>query len=229
MSATQDTTTTGTAESRKRAGRALLWRDALNGPNLITLSRLLLSIVLFALIYVHGFWITSAILFVFAASTAALDGYIARKYGMVTVLGRILDPFVDKIIVGGAFIFLSEKTVTTPGGEILHSGVNAWMVIIVIGREMFVSSLRGYLERQGCDFSANWSGKLKMVLQCVAVPFAILSLDPRFFFQDDWFLWARDISLWTAVGVTVFSGLVYVYRGAILLNTQNRPQPPESE
>jgi len=191
--------------------RTLNWRDALNGPNLITISRLLLSIVLFAMIYAEGLWIASAALFVFAASTDALDGYIARRYGMVTVLGRILDPFVDKIIVGGAFIFLTAVD---------GSGVNAWMAIIVIGREMFVSSLRGYLEREGCDFSASLSGKLKMGLQCVAVPFALLSLDEHF--QHAWFLRTRDMLLWGAVAVTVVSGLVYVYRAAILLNTRDR-------
>jgi len=228
MSTTQnsDATATDADGSRSPPNRRLQWRDALNGPNLITISRLVLAVVLFVLIYIHGFWITSAVLFIFAASTDALDGYVARKYGMITVLGRILDPFVDKIIVGGAFIFLSEKTVTTPDGAVLHSGVNAWMVIIVIGREMFVTSLRGYLERQGCDFSASWSGKLKMILQCVAVPFALLSLHPEF--QWNWFLWTRDGVLWLAVAVTIFSGLVYVYRAAILLN-EERSSPHETK
>ncbi|MEZ6044997.1 MAG: CDP-diacylglycerol--glycerol-3-phosphate 3-phosphatidyltransferase [Planctomycetaceae bacterium] len=159
-----------------------------NIPNTITLSRLVLALVLFLMIHIEGFWISSAILFVFAASTDALDGYIARKYGMVTILGRILDPFVDKIIVGGAFIFLLAK------GE--QSGVNAWMVLIVIGREMFISSLRGFLEKQGQDFSAAWSGKVKMTLQCVAVTLSLLSLSPEFFFHDNWFLICRDLFLW---------------------------------
>ncbi|GAB4135177.1 MAG: hypothetical protein Tsb009_01190 [Planctomycetaceae bacterium] len=200
--------------------KGLLQKDALNLPNLITLSRLLLAVVLFTLIYIHGFWRTSAILFIFAAWTDFLDGYIARKYGMVTVLGRIMDPFVDKIIIGGAFIFLSEKTVNIDG-QILHSGVNAWMAIIVIGREMFVTSLRGFLEQQGRDFSASWSGKIKMALQCVAVPASLLSLDPRFGAIEN-FLLLRDILLWTAVAATVYSGGIYVYRAAQILNS---PKP----
>ena len=68
---------------------------SLNLPNLITLSRLGLAVVLFWLIYVEGFWISAAVLFVVAAATDAIDGYIARKFGQVTTLGRILDPFVD--------------------------------------------------------------------------------------------------------------------------------------
>ena len=221
MSITQEPTSERDTATDDALRQKTLFQDALNAPNLITISRLLLAIVLFTLIYIHGFWLTSAALFLFAASTDFLDGYIARKYGLVTVLGRIMDPFVDKIIVGGAFIFLSEKTITAADGTLLHSGVNAWMVIIVIGREMFVTSLRGYLEQQGRDFSASWSGKAKMALQCAAVPFAILSLDERF--QDARFLLARDVMLWATVVVTIASGLVYVYRATIILKS-----PPDA-
>eukprot|EP00913_Durusdinium_trenchii_P008815 g8281.t1 len=165
---------------------------------MITISRFLLAIVLFTLIYVQGFWRTAAVLFIVAAWTDFLDGYIARKYGMITVLGRILDPFVDKIIVGGAFIFLSEKTVSADGMT-LHSGVNAWMAIIIIGREMFVTTLRSFLEQHGKDFSASWSGKIKMALQCIAVPASLFSLHAPY--ATEQFLLVRDILLWTAVGV----------------------------
>jgi len=195
-----------------------LWQDALNVPNLITVSRLLLAIVLFVLISVEGFWITSAILFLLAASTDAIDGYIARKYGLVTVLGRIMDPFVDKIIVGGAFIFLAALPA---------SGVNAWMALIVIAREMFVTTLRGFLEQQGRDFSASFSGKLKMALQCVAVFVALVSLHDWFkhaWFplsrqQYDWILLGRNVVLWAAVAATVFSGLIYVTRATRVLRS----------
>jgi CDP-diacylglycerol--glycerol-3-phosphate 3-phosphatidyltransferase len=195
-------------------------RDALNLPNMITGSRLVLAIVMFTLIYIQGYWRSAAAVFVFAAWTDALDGWIARRYGMVTVLGRILDPFVDKIIIGGAFIFLSEKSVELKSGEILYSGVNAWMAIIIIGREMFITSLRGFLEQQGKDFSASLSGKIKMVLQCVAVPVALLSLDPDPLFHSTWYLLVRDITLWSAVGVTVWSGVIYVFRAVKMLSSE---------
>ena len=185
-------------------------RESLNLPNLITLSRLVLAVVLFCLIDSGRWWFTSALLFVFAASTDALDGWVARRYGQVTTLGRILDPFVDKIIVGGTFLFL-----LTPGDN-QSSGVTAWMVIIVFGREMFVSSLRGFLEQHGHDFSASFIGKAKMVLQCVAVTAALLSLAP----DMDWapLIPVRDVLLWLSVAVTVWSGLVYIVRGLRMLN-----------
>ncbi len=196
---------------------ARLGRESLNLPNLITVSRFLLSIVLFALIDVGGFWLTSAALFVFAAATDWMDGYLARKYGQVTTLGRILDPFVDKIIVGGAFLFLLAKDGAVHDGRTIDSGVNAWMVIAVIGREMFISSLRGFLEQQGKDFSASISGKAKMMLQCVAVTASLLSLSPDLHWP--WLVPTRDILLWAAVGVTIWSGLVYVVRAVRLLRS----------
>jgi CDP-diacylglycerol--glycerol-3-phosphate 3-phosphatidyltransferase len=213
MAATGNKTRTPQDPSKPAAGSLdLVCRDALNLPNLITVSRLLLAIVLFVLIFLKGQWITAAVLFAVAASTDALDGYIARRYGMVTTLGRILDPFVDKIIICGAFIFLLEKK------SDFDSGVNAWMVIIVIGREMFVTSLRGFLEKHGCDFSASTSGKIKMVLQCAAVTAALLSLSPHF--ESSGFNLLRDILLWTAVAATVYSGADYVFRAVRLLRSQ---------
>ncbi len=196
------------AARRRRPVR--LGRESFNLPNLITVSRLLLAGILFALIDSGRRPLLSAALFVFAASTDFLDGWLARRHGQVTTLGRILDPFVDKIIVGGTFLFL-----LTPGGT-GSSGVTAWMAIIVIGREMFVSSLRGFLEQQGRDFSASLIGKIKMVLQCVALTAALLSLVPEL--RGTALLVARDSLLWLAVAVTIWSGLVYIVRGIRLLN-----------
>jgi len=200
-----------------RAAPAPIDRKSLNLPNLITLSRLLLAFVLFALIslgdrwQVEGWWIGAAGLFAFAAATDAVDGYVARRYGQVTTLGRILDPFVDKIIVCGAFVFLLER-----GAE---SGVTGWMVIAVIGREMFVTGLRSFLEQNGRDFSAVWSGKIKMALQCAAVTASLLSLSP--IMQSDALAITRDVLLWSAVAITVYSGLSYAWRGFLMLRPRD--------
>lgn len=192
---------------------AIFDRRALNGPNLITISRFALAMVLFVLIDADGWWRTSAVVFLAAAATDFVDGYLARKYGQVTVLGRILDPFVDKIIICGAFIFLQGKT----NGE-LSSGVTGWMTFVIVARELFITSLRALLEQRGKDFSAKWSGKIKMVLQCVAVLLSILSLSPPFMagvverLTADTFWVIRDAALWLTVAVTVYSGVEYVFR-----------------
>lgn len=196
---------TTTSDTKKPAERSL------NVPNAITLARLLLSFVLFALIQWTSAWVWAAGLFVFSVATDVLDGYIARKYQLITQLGRILDPFVDKFITIGTFLFLLPHP---------QSGVTPWMVVIVLGREILVTSLRGYLEQQGADFSASASGKLKMFLQCVAATVALLSLDPA------WGVWSigpmtltlfRDILLWAMVAVTIWSGFDYVKRAIELL------------
>jgi CDP-diacylglycerol--glycerol-3-phosphate 3-phosphatidyltransferase len=213
MSATQQTSTETPEPPRSNAPLTL--GSALNLPNLITLSRLVLSLVLFAMMSRKDLWLASAALFVVAASTDFLDGYIARKYGLVTVLGRIMDPFVDKVIVCGAFVFLLPEP---------DSGVTAWMAILVIGREMLVTSLRSFLEQMGKDFSASWSGKVKMGMQCVAVTASLLSLSPTV--RDHQTLNAivglRDILLWSAVAATVYSGYIYVQRAVLLVREATR-------
>ena len=192
-----------------------LTRGALNLPNTITLSRLFLAVILFWLIDMHGYWRTSAVVFLVAAGTDFLDGYLARKYGQVTTLGRILDPFADKLIICGSFVFLLGKAE-------MGSGVTGWMVIIVIGREMFVTSLRGFLEQHGLDFSATMSGKLKMVLQCAAVTASLLSLSPEFREILSTVDTIRDLLLWSAVAITVYSGVIYIYRAAVMLAEQSK-------
>jgi CDP-diacylglycerol--glycerol-3-phosphate 3-phosphatidyltransferase len=206
-----------------RAGEAAvrLRHQALNAPNIITLSRLVLAIVLFVLIDMNGWWRTAAAVFTVAACTDFLDGYIARKYGLVTVLGRILDPFVDKIIICGSFIFLQKWP---------DSGVTAWITFLILAREMFITSLRTFLEQRGQDFSAQWSGKLKMIVQCAAVPACLLSMSAEFkvwlaaWVSESAFLAARDACLWLAVLITVYSGIEYTWRAVRMLS---ETQPPD--
>lgn len=180
---------------------------SLNVPNFITLMRLILALVLFAMISAGSSWVAATVMFVIAAATDALDGFIARKYGLVTTLGRILDPFADKIIICGAFLFLVAQP---------KSGVTAWMALIVFGREMFVTSLRAFLEQHGRDFSAIWSGKVKMALQCLAVAASLLSMDARLADVSQ-FILARDIVLWATVAITIYSGVEYTYRAFRML------------
>lgn len=187
---------------------------SLNWPNAITLSRFVLSLVLFVLIWLDGYWRTAAVVFTVAALTDFLDGYLARKYGQVTVLGRILDPFVDKIIICGSFIFLLAWP---------QSGVTAWVTFAIVAREMFITQLRAFLEQRGTDFSAKWSGKIKMGVQCVAVPLCLLSLSPEFlatwvrYFAESTLVWMRDVMIWATVVITVYSGLEYSWRAFHIL------------
>jgi CDP-diacylglycerol--glycerol-3-phosphate 3-phosphatidyltransferase len=195
------------AADSKQSSLPRIDRRSLNVPNSITVARLILTLVLFAMISWGSSWIAATVMFLIAAATDALDGFIARRYGLVTTLGRILDPFADKIIICGAFLFLVAQP---------NSGVNAWMALIVFGREMFITSLRAFLEQHGCDFSAVWSGKIKMIVQCAAVTASLLSLDARFAAWPE-FLFVRDVLLWGTVVITLYSGVEYTYRAYRLL------------
>lgn len=193
---------------------ASAWHRQWNVANQITLSRLVLTVGCLALIDAR-LWGWAALVFLVAASTDFVDGYIARKYGLVTVLGRVLDPLVDKMLVGGAFIFLAS---------IPEARVSPWVAVIVIGRELFITSLRGLLEAAGKDFSAAWSGKVKMVLQCAAVVAVLLELATAP--PADWpqahpvFHWLKVGLLWGAVISTLHSAWVYIERAAKLLRPQ---------
>ena len=175
-----------------------------NVPNQLTCMRLLLAVVMFLLMPLE-LYMVCMVLFVVAAGTDFLDGWYARKYGQVTVLGRILDPFADKIIICGTFIFLVAETQMAE----ISFGLRAWMVVVIVARELLVTVLRGFIEQRGGDFSAKMSGKLKMVFQCIAAASALLTLS----FSGEvpaWVLWTFLASLWTAVFLTAYSGIVYI-------------------
>ena len=179
---------------------------SLNLPNQITIARLIISVLLFVFMSVDQF--TPALIsFVLAAGTDWIDGYIARKYNLVTQLGRILDPFADKILICGIFIFLCAE----PDSQILP-----WMTVVIVGREILVTALRSFLEQQGGDFSAKMAGKLKMVFQCVAAVLSLLIL-----IQGDsaseLLKLATIGSVWIAVASTVYSGWSYVRTAAGML------------
>jgi CDP-diacylglycerol--glycerol-3-phosphate 3-phosphatidyltransferase len=188
-----------------------------NLPNQLTSLRLLLSVVMFGFI-TQDCYLTSFVLFVIAAGTDWLDGYYARKYGQVTTLGRILDPFADKVIVCGTFIFLMAVPVMAE----VPWGLRPWMVVAIVGRELLVTALRSFMEDRGSDFSAKMSGKLKMVLQCVAAGVCLfyLSYDvPQTENAANWCWWLMVASIWSALVLTIYSGVVYV-RAAVKLLRQ---------
>jgi CDP-diacylglycerol--glycerol-3-phosphate 3-phosphatidyltransferase len=169
-----------------------------NVPNTITVARLVLSVVVFALIGLEWYF-SALVVFGVAAITDALDGYLARKLNQETPLGRQLDPLVDKVIVAGAYIYL----LTVPG-----TGVQSWMVTTVVIRELLIQGLRSHLEGQGQAFGARTAGKIKTTAQCLSIS-AILGglwLQPA----PAWLV-GRDVLTWLAVGLTLYSGLGYLY------------------
>jgi CDP-diacylglycerol--glycerol-3-phosphate 3-phosphatidyltransferase len=186
----------------------------INLPNQITILRLIMAVIFFVCLapYRHGvsspaLLDAAAILFFVAAWTDVLDGYLARKHNQITSFGRILDPFVDKILVIGAYIFLAGDGFSS---STFHrvSFVEPWMVVVILGRELLVTSLRGVTEGSGVTFAANAYGKAKMALQSTTVVWLLLTIaHPQglaFFAQFDKFL------VYATVVVTFLSAIPYV-------------------
>jgi CDP-diacylglycerol--glycerol-3-phosphate 3-phosphatidyltransferase len=154
-------------------------------------------------------------LFVLAAGTDWVDGFWARRYGQITQLGRILDPFADKIIICGTFIFLAAVPPSIVGES--ASEISAWMAVVVVGREILVTALRSFFEEQGVDFSAQWAGKWKMLFQCLAVGVSLWRLwyygyGPGGWTEEPSFLstWSLRLLVWIAIVMTIYSGWGYV-------------------
>jgi CDP-diacylglycerol--glycerol-3-phosphate 3-phosphatidyltransferase len=198
--------------------------------NKITTGRLALTVVLFGLLdrlgredanhELPGWRLTTVclVLFVLITATDALDGYYARKLGQVSDFGRIADPAADKVIVCGSFVFLSA---VKWGREI----VPPWIVVTILFREFIVTALRGYMERKGLEFGADPAGKVKMIVQCVAIPSVLLfhvadvGLRPSWPGAPNFFFWAAVVLVWIALAITVWSGVGYVRKAAIHLRS----------
>lgn len=223
---------------------SILWREL---PNWLTASRVVMSLVFFAVL---TFWryggspasrgqtewwlIFSASLFILASLTDVLDGYLARRWHVESAFGRIMDPFADKVLVIGALVFLAGPDFWLPTTEIHRyigfglqlSGVYPWMVVVIIGRELLVTSIRGVLEGQGVRFGADWSGKLKMFLQCVCVPTVLMTIGvTNVVPHAGGATWGRlliDVVVWLTVIATLLSGVPYVFRAVGIMNDRRR-------
>ncbi len=184
-----------------------------NLPNQLTASRFVLALVLFALIAAE-WWLACLIVFVIAAFTDWLDGYLARKQNLMSTLGRILDPLVDKVLMCGVYVCL------LPIG-VRQGWLWPWMVTVVVARELVITGLRSWIESHGARFGADWLGKFKMGLQCAAVlaVFVAFLLTPDLVGSASmFFAWVRDVLIWSMTIVTLLSGLQYVWKAAALLN-----------
>ncbi len=135
----------------------------MNLPNAVTLSRIFLVPVLVTLLLTRYSVPIAATVFLAAAMTDFLDGYLARSRNQVTTLGKLLDPLADKLLVSSAFVSLVELEI-----------VPAWMVVIIIGREFAVTGLRSIAASEGFAIGASELGKLKMGAQVAAITLLIL-------------------------------------------------------
>jgi CDP-diacylglycerol--glycerol-3-phosphate 3-phosphatidyltransferase len=186
----------------------------LNLANQLTAARLVLAIILFGLIAAQA-WIWCVVVFAAAALTDWLDGYLARTQGLSSALGRVFDPLVDKVLICGAYIF--ALGIPEEG-----SGLQPWMVTVVVARELIITGLRSFLENRNVSFGADWLGKLKMVLQCAALFAIFVALQAASGANNAAVRLAmiRDGLIYAMLGATALSGLQYLWRATIIMKNE---------
>jgi len=169
-----------------------------NIPNLLAFIRLLLAPLMFLFLVnqdatffqgIHTSWLNymAAFIFVLASATDFFDGYIARTFDQITVVGSILDPLADKMLTLAGFL-----------GLMILGSASAWAIFLILTRELFVTGLRVSAAAEGIDISASWMGKVKTVAQMIAIGFLLMGWP------------GGEILLWIAVLLTLYSGYEYV-------------------
>ena len=183
--------------------------QVMNLPNILTMMRIaaipLLAALLMSPSRSAGFW--AAALFAVASITDWLDGYLARRMGIVTIFGKFLDPIADKLIVMAALIMILP-----------FNRVPAWMVLVILGREIIITGLRGIASSEGIVIQASDLGKFKTIFQIVAKLGLVLHYDYNWFFGISHPYLTVSMHnvgmfyLWIATGVTIWSGVDYLVR-----------------
>ena len=181
----------------------------MNLPNKLTVGRII-AVPFFILAYMTEHFLLTLIIFVLASITDLLDGKIARKQNLITNFGKIIDPLADKVLVYSAFCLM-----------VADGTVPAWMLIVILAREFIVAGVRTVAASEGIVIAADMGGKIKTVLQMIAVPLLLLvnaAGEPVYYLPSDgvpstsinWISLLAQIALWASLIMTVYSGASYI-------------------
>ena len=189
----------------------------LNVPNSLTMLRIFMVpfLVVVLLTKFEGREYLGLAIFLIAAATDVLDGYLARKRGQVTSLGILLDPIADKLLVSAALISLVELEI-----------VPAWMVVVIVGREFAMTDLRSLASRKNIDIPASVWGKFKMGSQVLAISFLIIgekgrAVDDAAGFPGLVYLIGRA-ALWLVVVLAILSLVDYLFKSRGIFSDRDR-------
>ena len=175
-------------------------------PNILTIARIIM-IPGFVAVLMLGHYYIAGIIFIVASLTDALDGFIARKYDLISNFGKLMDPLADKILVLSALVCLVEL-----------GHIQGWMAIVMLAREFLITGLRSVAVSEGVVIAADFSGKLKTVLQMVAIIAILFQNQP---FEGMGFPMAA-VLLWAALVMTVYSGAEYIIKNRKLLRFREK-------
>ena len=172
----------------------------MNLPNKLTMGRII-AVPFFIALYMTGYFWPALIVFIAASFTDLLDGKIARKYNLVTNFGKIMDPLADKILVYSAFCLMV--------GDGL---VPAWALIVILAREFLIAGMRTVAASEGIVIAADMSGKIKTVLQMIAVPLLILYRAMQETQYEHYIYLVAMAFLFASLFMTVYSGFEYIIK-----------------
>ena len=176
----------------------------MNLPNKLTMGRIF-AIPVFIVVFLMDYRYAAAIIFILAAVTDMLDGHIARKHNLVTNFGKLMDPLADKLLVMSALICLVQV-----------GDVAGWMVVVILGREFIITGMRQVAAAQGIVIAAGTTGKIKTILQMIAIPLLILENWPFTALGVD--VPVDVIFLWLALVMTIVSGMEYMMKNRKLFS-----------
>lgn len=194
----------------------------MNLANKLTLIRIILVPIFLVFIAYQDLpygSVIATLIFIIASVTDQLDGYIARSRNQVTNFGKFMDPLADKLLVTAALISLVELQL-----------VPAWAAIVIIAREFAVSGLRTIAASEGLVIAASWWGKIKTVIQIIAIVLLLLQVNiinspgikelvAGSNFLRNFFIYVPDIFLYLAVAITIISGVDYFRKNKNVINT----------
>lgn len=209
-------------------------------PNIITLARICLTPVIALLPFIQGYWpkVIAFVVFLIAAFSDLVDGWVARRYGTISELGMLLDPIADKLLLFATLIpifwLTRHPTLLVYPDEVSYripwwGSLPVWVALLLVGREVLITAFRFFAKRRGIVIAAVGAGKLKAVVQNIFIGATIawfawkdaiaeLRLAGAFRnFWDQFHGWFVAVTLAGAIVLTVYSLLVYLYRYRTLL------------
>lgn len=184
-----------------------IWQK-MNLPNKITMVRFIAAMVFLLVVSLGRGWVAdllAGLIFIVAACTDFIDGYIARSRNLVTTFGKFMDPLVDKVLVTAALIALVDM-----------GRVPAWVVILILIRELAITGLRTIAVSEGVVIAAAPMGKLKTTCQMVAIAFLLLYTVP--FFPQGLLWYGGQVLMYAALALTLISGWDYLVKCRDLLS-----------
>ena len=213
----------------------------MNLPTKITFSRIIATIILIIALFVLSvipnlstpllgnsrinlIFLVVFVFFVIASYTDHLDGKLARKNNQVTDLGKFLDPVADKLLVSSMLIFLVAPSLFARYAPDQVASFSVWCVIIMVARDTVVDAMRFIAAQKNVVIAANIFGKMKTVLQMVAIGVVLLNGFPFNYFDASWpvGLHISDFLVYLATLVSFLSGVIYVYQNRHVLKEEKK-------